>query len=49
MEEHWAGSDRFAGYVQYVVGNGKRVRFWHDTWCGNQPLKALTQSYMQLR
>jgi hypothetical protein len=21
------------------VGDGSRVRFWHDLWCGEQPLK----------
>ena len=22
----------------YVVGNGRRVRFWEDIWCGSEPL-----------
>ena len=22
----------------YFVGNGKRVRFWKDKWCGDDPL-----------
>ena len=21
-----------------VVGDGKRLRFWKDTWCGTEPL-----------
>lgn len=29
------GWDRFAGHVQYVVGDGNRVRFWHGAWCKN--------------
>ena len=32
------GWDRVAGYVQYVVGDSNRVRFWHDAWCKNRPL-----------
>ncbi|RVW95824.1 50S ribosomal protein L21, mitochondrial [Vitis vinifera] len=24
--------------VSYSVGDGKRVRFWKDNWCGNTPL-----------
>ena len=24
--------------VSFSVGNGKRVRLWKDTWCGNTPL-----------
>ena len=24
--------------VSFSVGDGKRVRFWKDTWCGNTPL-----------
>ncbi|KAJ9684352.1 hypothetical protein PVL29_016699 [Vitis rotundifolia] len=22
----------------FIVGNGRRVRFWRDTWCGDSPL-----------
>ena len=22
----------------FVVGNGQRVKFWKDFWCGNEPL-----------
>ena len=25
----------------FRVGNGKRVRFWHDVWCGDHSLKEL--------
>jgi hypothetical protein len=21
------------------VGDGSQIRFWHDAWCGDQPLK----------
>ena len=25
--------------MQFKVGDGSRVLFWHDVWCGEQPLK----------
>jgi len=25
--------------TRWKVGNGKKVRFWHDIWLGNCPLK----------
>ena len=24
--------------ISFVVGNGQRVRFWKDKWCGTSPL-----------
>jgi hypothetical protein len=29
----------FSSHVRYVVGNGFKIRFWHDIWCGDQTLK----------
>ena len=26
------------GRLAYQVGNGQRVRFWMDKWCGDEPL-----------
>jgi len=31
----------FKSFVHFEVRNGARVFFWHDTWCGDQPLKVL--------
>lgn len=25
--------------VEFVLGNGRRVRFWQDHWCGNSSLR----------
>jgi len=33
------GWDTFAKHVRLEVGDGYHVRFWHDLWCGNRPLK----------
>jgi hypothetical protein len=27
----------------YMVGNGKKIRFWHETWLGECPLKIRLQ------
>jgi hypothetical protein len=27
--------------VVYDVGKGKKIRFWHDVWRGNCPLKIV--------
>ena len=32
----WAG---FSKIVRYEMGRGSMVLFWHDLWCGEQPLK----------
>ena len=34
-----AGWDRFSHYVSFKVGDGSRIKFWHDSWCGDQPLR----------
>ena len=31
--------DDFKSLVNFEVKNGFRVLFWHDVWCGDQPLK----------
>jgi hypothetical protein len=33
------GWDTFAKYVRLEVGDGYNVRFLHDLWCGDRPLK----------
>jgi len=35
------GWDAFAAHVRYEVGDGSKVLFWHDVWCGEVPLKTL--------
>lgn len=38
------GVGSFFRYVRFRVNNGKRVRFWHDPWCGAVPLYHLFPS-----
>ena len=32
----WAS---FPQFIQYEVGDGSRVKFWLDSWCGDKSLK----------
>ena len=34
-----SGLEHFKSLVHLGVKNGSRVHFWHDVWCGDQPLK----------
>lgn len=33
--------EKFILHLHSTVGDGKRVRFWRDHWCGNHSLKNL--------
>lgn len=33
------GWDVFAHHIDFIVGEGNRVRLWHDRWCGDIVLK----------
>ena len=35
------GWDHFFPFLSFKVGNGDRVRFWHNAWCGGLPLKVI--------
>ena len=26
----------FLRFVKYEVGDGSKIRFWHNLWCGDQ-------------
>ena len=32
------GCDAFMSCTRYVVGDGDRLRLWHDIWCSNGAL-----------
>ena len=27
-------------HTSFVVGDGSRIKFWHDSWCGELPLRV---------
>jgi hypothetical protein len=33
------GWEVFSRFISFEIGDGSHIRFWHDNWCGNQPLK----------
>jgi hypothetical protein len=33
------GWDSFSSYTRFVVGDGTKISFWHDLWCGDMTLK----------
>ena len=33
------GWSSFSNHLFHLVGDGSRVQFWHDRWCGDMPLK----------
>jgi hypothetical protein len=35
----------FFKFIKFEVGDGTQIRFWHDIWCGDQPLK---ESFLEL-
>jgi hypothetical protein len=30
---------KFYSHTRFEVGDGSKVRFWHDLWCGDMALK----------
>jgi hypothetical protein len=32
--------EEFSSFTRFEVGDGSKVSFWHDVWCGEQPLKG---------
>ena len=35
------GWETFKGFTRYVVGDGTRISFWRDLWCGDSVLKVV--------
>jgi len=39
LEVYSKGCDNVAKYLRFEVSDGSHIRFWHDIWCGDRPLK----------
>ena len=37
----YGGWESFSKHLSFVVGEGTRIRFWHDRWIGDNTLKDL--------
>lgn len=37
----WAGWDKFFTFLSFSAGNGKRINFLHNVWCGDHSLKEV--------
>jgi hypothetical protein len=35
------GWDLFNKFISFEIGDGSKVSFWHDVWCGDRPLKEM--------
>ena len=33
--------DKFLLYIQFDIGLGNYIRFWHDDWCNEEPLRLV--------
>jgi hypothetical protein len=33
------GWEVFLRFISFGIGDGSHIRFWHNNWCRNQPLK----------
>lgn len=42
------GWEIFARNIEFLLGDGSRVKFWSDRWCGNIALMNLFPSVFQL-
>jgi hypothetical protein len=34
------GWQTFKSHIRFDPGEGSRIRFWDDVWCGDRPLKV---------
>jgi hypothetical protein len=42
------GWDKLSSFTSFEVGDGSKISFWHDQWCGETSLKVAFPFYMVL-
>ena len=42
------GWEKFHSFLSFSVGNGERVKFWHDKWCGDATLKEAFPDFFSI-
>ena len=42
------GWEAFKARTGFMVGNGRKTKFWHDVWCKDAPLKDFFPSFFFL-
>jgi hypothetical protein len=40
--------DSFSSFTRFVVGDGTKISFWYDLWCGDTTLKVAFPSFLVL-
>jgi hypothetical protein len=45
IRKNWGA---FSNFVSYKVGDGLRIRFWHDIWCSDSALKCYFPEFFSL-
>lgn len=46
VEKYHEGLGEFSSQTRFEVGNGSKIRLWHDKWCGVQVLKEFFFPYL---
>jgi hypothetical protein len=39
LEKYQEGGGELSSHTRFEVGDGSKIRFWYDVWCGDQALK----------
>jgi hypothetical protein len=45
MEEYPVGLGELSSHIRFAIGDGSKIRFWHDVWCKDHALKV---AYLEL-
>lgn len=42
------GWGEFSCHIRFEVGNGSKIRFWHDLWFGDQTLNVAFPKFFKI-